>query len=311
MQAPFQKLRPNVAHKSGLRLILGSFLLAGNLILALSFLWASSIYVEAAHATAHKHVSAHARQTFERANIAPASSIDRHKESRSQSGKAQSRPDTQRSEKNPQSREIHLSSGVKFDPTIQAEATTTISFVVQQAAGTTPTPTPTPTPLPDVSISQTVSSTNNVVIGQTLTYTLKTVSTSSAGPIPSQFVKVKDVLPTGLTNVTATGTNWAIITSSTSSPVLVAATYRGHYPIAPGDILPSIIVTGTVSSDTTSSITCSAIAGVAGDSNPDNNLANNTVFVTLAASARQRQLTKSTLPGIVTPAERITERRRR
>ena len=250
MQAPFQRLRSYLLCSNRLQCMLLNIIILGNVCALFSFAWPSNISIEMAHAKAA------------------------------------------------------LPYSVPLTPTVVAMATTNISFTILEATPTstsiatstpiptdtptptptptltpTPTPTPTPTLLPDVGISQTIAGNATVQTGQTVSYTLRVVSTSPGGPIPSQFVKVKDVLPIGLKNVTVTGTNWAIIMSSSVSPVLIASTYRGQYPIAPGTALPPIIVTGTVSSDAPSSITCTALAGVSGDSNPDNNIANNTIYV--------------------------------
>lgn len=179
---------------------------------------------------------------------------------------------------------------VPLDPTVAAVSTTTATFTVLATLTPTVIPTPiiipTPTALPDVGISLSNADSTVFQPGQTITYTLNVSSTPLSGPIgPSQFVKVADVFPIGLENVKAMGTDWAITTTFTTSPVVIGATYRGFYPIAPGTVLPPIIITGTVSDNPNSSLTCTAVVGVSGDANPDNNLANNTIFLATSTSS--------------------------
>jgi uncharacterized repeat protein (TIGR01451 family) len=137
-----------------------------------------------------------------------------------------------------------------------------------------------PVAFADISISQSNAGGHNFQVGQIVTYTLTIASIATKGPIrKTQSVKVKDVLPSGLKNVIATGTNWKIIISSPVSPTLIAATYRGSYPIAPGTILPPIVVTGQISSTAPTEIISTATVDIPYDVNPDNNMANNTINV--------------------------------
>ena len=134
---------------------------------------------------------------------------------------------------------------------------------------------------PDVSISKTNSGGNQFQVGQTVTYTLSVQDMAQAGAVSQpNSILVTDVIPVGLDNVSILGQGWNITQTATVSPLLITATYSGSYPVAAGTFLPPLTVIGTVTSDAASSLTNTAIVGVPGDSNPNNNVAIDTIVVT-------------------------------
>ena len=159
-----------------------------------------------------------------------------------------------------------------------------ISLPVSSPTTATPTPSPTPTPLPpslpDLSLTQTSMGSNSFQIGQNVTYALNASSLVTGGPVGSSNpIKVTVVFPVGLTHVTASASNWTLLTTSTVSPTLIVAIYRGQYPVATGTHLPPILVQGTLLNTAVPQLTSTALLQVAGDSHPDNNLTNTTVQV--------------------------------
>jgi hypothetical protein len=301
MQAPFQGMKSSLFCRNAFNLMLVNILLLGNLSLAVSFMQPFTLHGKTVHAAAFESVATPAKNTMtSRQKI-------HGRQNMSTAPHLSNKTNQKRSEAN-------TSMLVPLDATVVAVATTTIAFTVLATATPTPTPTATPTPtptptpiptvvttpLPDVGISETYAGNGMLQQGQTVTYVLHVSSTSLSGPIgPSQFVKVKTIIPIGLGNVAAAGSNWTIITSSTTSTVLIAATYRGTYPISPGTTLTPIIITGTILTNSNLAITSTSVVGVSGDANPDNNVATTTIFLITAPSAqnipavRKRQIKAS------------------
>ena len=214
---------------------------------------------------------------------------------------------------------------VIFDNQFLGANTASVHLVVTSTGTATPTPTstvmptstvvatPTPTPiallpsLPDVSMTQSGPVNETVQVGQTVTYALNVASTATSGPIgPSNMIKVVAVFPLGLTNMTATGSNWRLLITSTSSPTLVVATYQGQYPVATGTHLPPILLQGTVVNTAVPQLTSTALVQVSGDSHPDNNLVITTIQVAAAGTPTQILQPSPTPTSIVVPTATIS-----
>lgn len=167
-----------------------------------------------------------------------------------------------------------------FDDDFTAANVAVIQLSVSTPATATPTPTPLPPSLPDVSMTQTSIGNTAFQIGTTVSYVLKVSSVPTSGPIgPSNPVKVVMVIPVGLNAITTTAPHWSLMSTSTTSPTLIVASYRGQYPVATGTQLPPILVQGTVLSTALPRLTSTALAQVAGDSHPDNNLTTTTIQI--------------------------------
>ncbi|GCE10803.1 DUF11 domain-containing protein [Tengunoibacter tsumagoiensis] len=126
-------------------------------------------------------------------------------------------------------------------------------------------PTATQTPEPptvysaDLQVTRSDLGGGTYIVGQQVDYQFKVWNTSGAGPltIPGSLTLV-DVLPVGLSNLVASGTDWSISMTSTTSPATLVAIYHGVYPIEGGTILPLIDLTGTVTAAAAGSITDTA-----------------------------------------------------
>ena len=146
----------------------------------------------------------------------------------------------------------------------------------------TPSPTPSPTPLaPDVSVTLTNPGGNTYSVGDPLVYNATVCDGATAGDVTTpNSITVNGVIPLGLTGITITGTGWTVNSlSSTTSPTSYTATYTGTYPLAAGQCLPPLVITGTVTLQGAPEITSSASVYTPGDTNPGNNTASNTVTV--------------------------------
>ncbi|GCE31739.1 hypothetical protein KDA_72230 [Dictyobacter alpinus] len=144
----------------------------------------------------------------------------------------------------------------------------------------TPTPSPTPFPLPDVAVTLNHPGSTTVFQGQSVAETLTvSASTHSAPILTPSSIKVVGVLPLGFQNVAVSGLNWLITTTGTTSPILISATYLGPPPLLPGTSLPPITITGIVNGNGGSVLLQTASVGIAGDLNPNNNLATDTFVI--------------------------------
>nr|WP_242029057.1 isopeptide-forming domain-containing fimbrial protein [Coleofasciculus sp. FACHB-712] len=126
-------------------------------------------------------------------------------------------------------------------------------------------------PPPDLSIEKT--HTGNFIVGKQGVYTLSVRNSPTSGATTGT-VTVTDTLATGLSFVSATGTNW----SCSASGQVVSCTYTGGV-VAPGENLPAIVLRVNVDSAATGNITNSATVTTPGDepNDPNNpNKANNT-----------------------------------
>ncbi len=108
-------------------------------------------------------------------------------------------------------------------------------------------------------------------VGQTLTFDLNASNVSLDTAITSSAnTQVVDILPLGLDNINAVGTDWSITTTSTNGPSLLMAHYTGPN-IAPGGSFPPIVVSATLTGDALPTLTDTASILSLGDVNPDNN----------------------------------------
>jgi len=146
--------------------------------------------------------------------------------------------------------------------------TSTVTIPVTQPSGV------------DLAISKTNLGGTSAQVGQATSFNLVVSNVGTSPVVAPNPIIVTNVLPVGLSNVSATGTNWAITLSSPTSPNTITATYTGPYPVNPGQSLPPITITGTFTSAAVPSVTCSATVRTPGDTNPANNTATDTVQVT-------------------------------
>ena len=114
-----------------------------------------------------------------------------------------------------------------------------------------------PVPNPDVSTSLAVVGGPTFTSGDTVTFYDTIINTGALILISESGVQATITIPAGMTNVSATGTNWLITTSSATSPSTVTATYTGG-PILPAIAFPVITLTGTLGPAATPSFTITA-----------------------------------------------------
>ena len=110
---------------------------------------------------------------------------------------------------------------------------------------------------------------SNFTVGQNANYNLVVSNLATAGPVTAgSMIRVHDLLPLGLSNISASGT---------TGPVLLTATYTGASTVQPGTALPPIVITGTVNANAIPLLTNTAAVSSTGN----NNAANNTAILTL------------------------------
>ncbi len=127
---------------------------------------------------------------------------------------------------------------------------------------------------PDLAITKTHS--GSFTVGSNGVYT---IGVSNVGTSPTTgAITVTDVLPTGLTYVSATGTNW------TCSAVAQSVTCSNPGPVAPSASLPNITLTVSVGAGAVPAVTNTATVSTAGDSNGANDSASDPTTVQPAPS---------------------------
>lgn len=100
----------------------------------------------------------------------------------------------------------------------------------------------------------------------TVTYTLTMRSATHAGTIHSGVpITLMDILPQGLSNVSANGNHWNTQVGFKYTQFVVSGTYKGNYPIAPGATLPIVTIKGTITRDANNVITNTALVNVPGN----------------------------------------------
>lgn len=152
---------------------------------------------------------------------------------------------------------------------------------------------------PDLSIQK--RSVGNFIVGQQGTYTLRVRNAPRGGPT-TEPITVTDTIPTGLTFVSATGTNW---TCSAAGQALTC-TYNGP-ALAPGAFAPTITLRVNVTSAAAPGVTNTATVATLGDTNPNNNTdTNNTpVLVPPAINKSVRFLRDNDSSGTATIGDDI------
>ncbi|GCF09637.1 hypothetical protein KDI_32010 [Dictyobacter arantiisoli] len=117
----------------------------------------------------------------------------------------------------------------------------------------TPQPTSQPTPQPMMTPARLQLSLErsdalpdgHYVVGQSISYHLSV--TNLAGS-QNQMIRLLDIVSLGLRNLTISGTNWTFDASSNIGPAVFAATFNGPYPIAAGTVLPTVTLSGILTS---------------------------------------------------------------
>lgn len=120
---------------------------------------------------------------------------------------------------------------------------------------------------PDLSIQK--NSVGNFLVGQQGTYTLRVRNSPRSGPT-TDSITVTDTIPTGLTFISATGTNW---TCSATGQALTC-TYNGP-ALTPGAFAPTITLRVNVTSAAAPGVTNTATVTTPGDTNLRNNTDSN------------------------------------
>ncbi len=156
--------------------------------------------------------------------------------------------------------------------------TPTATIPVPTATVTIPSPTATVALPSHLMMSISSQNTSNLTVGQNVNYNLVVSNLTNAGPVQvGAIIRVHDLLPFGLSNISASGTGWTITVTGTTGPAMLTATYTGTYPVLPGTALPPIVINGTVTSNAVPMITNTAAVSSTGN----NNNANNTAILTL------------------------------
>ena len=117
-----------------------------------------------------------------------------------------------------------------------------------------------PAPAPDLSITKTAG--GAFVVGSTGTYSLAVSNVGTGATTGS--ITVTDVLPTGLSFVSASGTGWTCINTSGT----VSCTHPG--PLNPSTALPTISLSVAIGAAAAPSVTNTATVGTPGDTNGAN-----------------------------------------
>jgi len=144
----------------------------------------------------------------------------------------------------------------------------------------TSSPTAAPTPVaPVLDITQSHTGTSDTFsVGDPIGFTINVSNRAGTGP-ESQPITLFSLLPVGLSNVTATGAQWHVSVSNTTSPTAVLATYVGVYPVAPGSVLPPLTISGTLTSAAGPAFTHTVIVSSSDYQNPTHSASYVTVTV--------------------------------
>ena len=171
-------------------------------------------------------------------------------------------------------------------------------FSFPVSPGTSPPP-------PDLTVSSPVVVNANYSAGDVVDFDFTVSNASTAGPVSAQnSITLTTLLPPGLTGVTASGTNWALTSSSSiDGSTIVTLTYTGTYPIAAGAQLPIVTVSGTLATPIPQgTYTAVAIAATPADTDPANNSAAATIDVVGGLASTITTLSSSaTAPNVGLP----------
>ncbi|GLV58027.1 hypothetical protein KDH_48610 [Dictyobacter sp. S3.2.2.5] len=145
------------------------------------------------------------------------------------------------------------------------------------------TVTASPTPVsPALDITQSHLGTSDTFSsGDPLSFVVNVSNNAAAGP-ETLPITLFDLIPVGLTNITANGPQWQVSVSNTTSPVAILATYTGAYPVAPGTVLSPLTISGTLTSAVGPAFTNTVLASSPDYQNPAHSASYVTVTVTPA-----------------------------
>ncbi len=182
-------------------------------------------------------------------------------------------------------------------PTITATVTATMTAtatMIPTVTGVAMTPIATPFLPPDLFIHKSSLQGNHLRDGQRVFYLLFAGNSYQAGPVVEpDSITVTDTIPLGLKHIQVKGTHWRVNLSDTTSPAIVSATYTGVYPVEAGMFLPTLTISGELTSGAVPSFTDTALVDTPADVNMNNNTATITTFVvetaSSAGSSRDRQ----------------------
>ena len=177
-----------------------------------------------------------------------------------------------------------------------------------------PTPTPTPTPIPaptftstpNLSISNTTSAGTSAQVGQTVTYNLVVRNAANAAAVASpRTMTANAILSIGIDHlVVSAGPDWLVSLTSTTSPMLLSASYIGSASLVGGSSLPTIALTGTLNASAPSTITSTARIHLSGYT--ANTTAVNVLAVTPATTTPTPVLTPRANPTATVPSHMAT-----
>ncbi len=140
------------------------------------------------------------------------------------------------------------------------------------------TATPIATMIPDLSVVKINLGGDHFKVGDRVTYVIIVSNGSENAPVGSP-ITVSDVIPLGLSNIEVKAPDWHISVSDHTSPAVITANYNGSFPVAPGQILSPITISGTLNENAVPSLTGTATVATLGDINEGNNTATDTIFV--------------------------------
>lgn len=101
---------------------------------------------------------------------------------------------------------------------------------------------------------------------ETVTYRLTIRNTAHGGIIRKSIpILFTDIIPRGLSNISATGYNWDTKVRTTVRP-MVTGVYRGSYPVPSNTPLPEITITATITREAGNMLTNFAAVHVQGNS---------------------------------------------
>ncbi|MFN8571509.1 MAG: hypothetical protein U0132_05580 [Gemmatimonadaceae bacterium] len=165
---------------------------------------------------------------------------------------------------------LTVSVGVAAIPTVTNTATVSTTGDANGANDSASDPTAVnPAPAPDLAIQK--SHVGNFTVGGSGTYTLTVTNVGTAAT--SGPITVSDVLPTGLTYTSATGTGWSC------SAVGQSVTCASPGPLSPPSALPAISLNVDVGPAAAPSVTNTASVATSGDGNASNDVASDPTTV--------------------------------
>jgi len=165
--------------------------------------------------------------------------------------------------------------------TTSVTAVPTASVTVVPSVTTTATPPGNPGSAPALAIVKVNLNGDRFKVGDKVTYVIVVENLSSGAPVVApNTISVSDVLPLGLTDIKVgvDGSQWNYASGDNNGPALLTVDYVGNYPVAPGQVLAPITITGKLTNDAVPYVTNTATVDTAGNIIV-NNSATDTVFV--------------------------------